>query len=181
MVMADKRSWSGSVAEVSEPRLPESLLHAAEGDAALPALDDPYQAIGNASGDREVELCVILGQAEKAAGREVYRFFEYQHLASDTGLAFAQDGSHIVRLRFIAPHAVTLVIEGDNLLRAAHLIHKHRITWIRRFDREREFPRLEVDGGKKPELIRSVRFLYDDPRDDPANAGVARTLHDTAR
>jgi hypothetical protein len=145
----------------------QPALHGAEGYAALPGPDDPYKAIGNASGSREEVLCVILGRS--AAGGAVYRFFEYQHKASDTSLAFAEDGSHVMELRFVGPDSVKIVVTGGDLLRACHLINKHRIPWIRLFDPERKYPRLEVGGGKKTEIITSIEFIYDDPRHKPGS------------
>ena len=143
--------------------------HGGENEAALPGLDDPYKAVSHVSNGHEEVLCCVMGRAEYDSGGEVYRFFEYVHKASDTGLAFAKDGSHVLRLRFVGPESVTIIVKGRNLLRACHQIQRHRIGWIRLFDPERNFPRLEVEGGKKTEVITSIEVIHDDPRHKPGS------------
>jgi hypothetical protein len=138
-----------------------------EGEAALPSLDQPYKAIANTSNDRVEELCIVMGRQARDAGQLVYRFFEYQHKTSDTGLVYNKDGSQRILLRYICPHPVTIILDGDELLRACDLLHLRCVRWIRLFDGGREFPRLEVNGGKKTELIRRIQFIYDNPKDDP--------------
>jgi len=141
--------------------------HAVEGEAALPDPDDPYKAVASISNGREEVFCIILGRQSRDDGEKVYRFFQYVHMASDTGLAFAGDGGHIMELRFVGPEPVTIIVHGTDLLRACHLIHRHRIAWIRLFDPGRGFPRLEAEGGKKAEHIARIEIIHDDPRPKP--------------
>jgi hypothetical protein len=153
--------WSDE--QEREERRP-AALHAVDGDAALPGLDDPYKAFSGLTTNRQESLCVVLGHEAVENGEELYRTFEYHHKASDTGLAFAKDGTHVMRLRFVGPDSVTIMITGTNLLRAYHLINRHRIGWIRLFDPVRNFPRLESDGGKKAEVITGIEIIYDEKR-----------------
>jgi hypothetical protein len=134
-----------------------------EGEAALPGLDDPYKAVANLSNGREEVLCCILGRDAYQAGQEVYRFFQYVHLASNTGLAFGEGGRQVMRLRFVGPEPVTITVSGRDLLRACHLIHRHRIGWIRLFDAERNFPFLETEAGKRREIITGLDIDEDEP------------------
>ena len=141
--------------------------HTVEGEAALPGPDDPYKAVASISNGREEVLCIIMDRQARDDGEKVYRFFQYMHMASDTGLAFAADGGHIMELRFVGPEPVTIIVRGSDLLRACHLIHRHRIAWIRLFDPGRNFPRPETDGGKKSEHITRIDIIHDDPRPKP--------------
>ena len=156
-----ERDGRRAVAEEQRPTQP------AEGYAALPGLDDPYKAFGNVNADRQEVLCVVLGRAAREAGEPRYRFFEYQHKASDASLTETRDGGHVILLRFICPHPLTIIFEGDELLRGCHQINRHSVPWVRLFDQERQFPRLEVAGGRKAEIIRKITIVYDDPADDP--------------
>jgi hypothetical protein len=132
-----------------------SPVAAVDDKAALPGLDDPYKAVAHLSNGPEEALCVILGHKALAERKQVYRFFQYVHLDSDTGLSLDKDG-HVIKLRFAGVKPVTVTVRGRNLLRACHLMHKHRIAWIRLFDPDRGFPFLDSESGKKTEIITAI-------------------------
>lgn len=71
-------------------------------------------------------------------GRDGYRSFQYVHLDSDGSLSVDERG-HVVQLRFCGSKTMAVTIRGRNLWRLYDYLHQHRIAWVMRVDRGRDF------------------------------------------
>jgi hypothetical protein len=116
-------------------------------DDVLPSASDPYQAHGLPANNPLTRLCVVMGREGFQAGGTAYRFFQYVHLDSDTGLGFTPQGQ-VLTLRFAGMKPVSVTIRGRNLLRLCDYLHLHRVPWIRVADRD--FQATDGSGDNEP-------------------------------
>src|SRR5579872_5362897 len=71
-------------------------------------------------------------------GAEGYISFQYVHLDSQSSLS-ADGKGQVIRLRFCGSKITAVTIRGRNLLQLYDSIHQHRIAWVMRIDRDRDF------------------------------------------
>lgn len=71
-------------------------------------------------------------------GSDGYRSFQYVGLDSDCSLS-ADGNGQIIRLRFCGSKITAVTIRGRNLWRLYDYIHQHRMAWVMRIDRDRDF------------------------------------------
>lgn len=71
-------------------------------------------------------------------GADGYRSFQYVHLDSDSSLSSEGKGQ-VIRLRFCGSKIIAVTIHGRNLWRLHDYIHQHRMAWVMRADRDRDF------------------------------------------
>ncbi len=152
-------SWD-EVLEKARSKAPARVmpLHPAEGDALLPGWDSPYKAAAHPDHHALVRFVCIMGKDSYRPGGTPWRFFQYVHKDSNTGLSLGDQG-HVMTLRFIGSAPTKIIVKGPNLLRICDYIHLHRIAWIRVCDPERDFVFLEEARGKKTEIITSIKII----------------------
>jgi len=106
---------------------------AAEKEAVLPALGDPYKAAGFAV-DEESCLVLVMGQAGFKLGSLAYINFQYVHIGMG-GFGYTANGQVFTFLvADLEPKRV--MVHGRNLLRIYHQIVRRRMPWIRQADRD---------------------------------------------
>ena len=71
-------------------------------------------------------------------GPDGFRSFQYVHLDSDSSLS-ADGNGQVIRLRFCSSKTIAVTIRGRNLQRLYDYLHQHKIAWVMRVDRERDF------------------------------------------
>jgi hypothetical protein len=71
-------------------------------------------------------------------GADGYRSFQYVHLDSDSSLS-ADGKGQVIRLRFSSSKITAVTIRGRNLWRLYDQIHQHKMAWVMRMDRDRDF------------------------------------------
>jgi hypothetical protein len=110
-------------ARETEAELPPDIL--------LPDLSKAYEPCSPPSRHSLYTLHCILGA-------EGYRSFQYVHLDSDASLS-ADGKGQVIRLRFCGSKATAVTIRGRNLWRLYDYLHQHRMAWVMRTDRDRDF------------------------------------------
>ena len=130
-------------ARETEAELPPDLL--------LPAPGMGYEPCSPPSRYALYTLHCILGA-------DGYRSFQYVHLDSDASLS-ADGKGQVLRLRFCGSKTTAVTIRGRNLSRLYDYLHQHRIAWVMRMDRDRDFASgnepvvtsIDIEDVKEPE------------------------------
>jgi hypothetical protein len=71
-------------------------------------------------------------------GGDGYRSFQYVGLDSNSSLT-ADGNGQVIRLKFCGSKTTAVTIRGRNLSRLYDYLHQHKIAWVMRLDRDRDF------------------------------------------